>query len=139
MKKYFTVLFCLFIMLFASTANAKEFTSISKLQQYIENNAPAALSSPISNIVELEGTIADIRWYGVNNHFEMILLVDDDRGYTALEYDKPALIVHFRVHRPVIEFNVGDTIAVRGYLNNLYSSVIFPYILADTINGSDEY
>ena len=36
-------------------------------------------------------------------------------------------------------FAVGDEVEVVGSLNSLYSSVMIPQILAETINGSDDF
>lgn len=139
MKKLFSVLLVLVLVCSVSAAGALTVTSLSELQRIIEHNSPGDLLGPDPCTVQLSGTILDIEYARQSNHFNITLQVDDPKAYTPLGYDAPILNVHFRLHDVYMSFKVGDRIDVTGELNSLYSSVMIPWILAETINGSDEF
>lgn len=138
MKKYLSMLLCLSLILFAATASARTFTTLAELQKFIYNHSAASteLNEPV---VKLDGTISEITWCGKNNHYNMTLLVDDPNAAVPIGEESPRLTVHFRLHVDPIPFSVGDQISVYGTLNSLYSSYMVPEILAEFINGSDDF
>lgn len=136
MKKRITVIFCLILVCCTATAYATTFFSLSQLQKYIFNHSPASMEE---QRVKLEGTISEIVWCGANNHYDMTLLVEDPDASVPVGEDTPRLTVHFRLHVDPIPFAVGDKITVDGTLNGLYSSYMVPCIIADYINGSDNF
>lgn len=140
MKRCFLAVLVLTLLVSASApASAAYLSSLSQLQQYIENHSPADLAATGPHYVELDGRIVDLYPCGINNHYEMILQVDDPQATPPLGADSPQLVVHFRLHLDEPPFRIGDTITVFGSVNELYSSVIVPVILAETINGSDDF
>lgn len=139
MKKIFSVILIIIMLLPIASAGSEQFTSLAKLQQYIENHSPAQLLGPQSHRVQISGTILDIRFANQSNHYDMTLQVDDPDARRPIGYDAPVLNVHFRLHVDPIPFQVGDLVEVSGSLNSLYSSVMIPYVLAETINGSDDF
>jgi len=140
MKRFFLVFLSVLLILSGiSTASARTFTSISMLQQFIMNNSPEKISAAGEQYVDLSGVILEIRYTGQSNHYEMTLQIDDPKGMIPLEYDSPVLIVHFRLHVDPIPFELGETVDVFGSLNTLYSSVMYPLILARTINGTEDF
>jgi len=116
-----------------------DFTALRPLQRYLEFTAPDAI--PPSVLVELSGTVADLHWCGTGNHWQFTLLVDEPGAISpgTVSQDGPQAAVHFRLHLEEPPFQDGDVVAVRGTLNSLYSSVIIPWILARTINGTDDF
>ena len=137
-------LFVLFLSLLlicctAAPAAARTFSSLGELQQFIEKHSPADLAASGPHYAELEGTVVEMHALGVNNHWQLTLQVDDPRATPPLGADGPQLIVHFRLHLDEPPFRIGDTITVFGTVNELYSSVILPEILAKTINGSEDF
>ena len=138
MKKLFLV-FLAAALLISATASADSFSSVSQLQQFLMKYSPNQISSAGSHSVDIEGTIAEIRWCGANNHYEMTLQVEDDRALVPIGSDVPLIVVHFRLHVDPMPFQVGDVVTVYGTLNELYSSVMVPSILAKFINGSDDF
>lgn len=138
MKKLLAVFLLAALVCASAVAGAQTISSLSELQHLIEYHAPADLMAG-SYRAEISGTILDIRYCNQSNHYEMTLLVDDPAATPALGYDGPVCSVHFRLHLEAVPFQVGESISVVGTLNPLYSSVMIPWILADQINGSDEF
>lgn len=139
MKKVITFILCLAIAFSAAVpASAASFASLAQLQQFIEDHAPAQLLTG-THYVELEGVIAEIHWCGANNHYEMTLQVDDPQALKPIGTEAPLLVVHFRLHLDEPPFQVGETVAVFGTLNPLYSSAVIPWVLAKTINGTEDF
>lgn len=138
MKKVLIVFLSLLLVCSAATpAAARTFSSLSELQQYILNHAPADMTGSLH--ADLEGTITEITWCGTGNHWQLLLKVEDPHAIPPIGSDAPLLIVHFRLHKDSPPFQVGDSITVSGSVNSLYSSVIVPLVLADYINGSDDF
>ena len=120
-------------------ARAMDFYSVKTLQQFLENTSPAAVSATGAHHATVAGTVLEITHTGPNNHHDMLLEAVGQEGYSPQSYDNPVIHVHFRLHVDPCPFAVGDEIAVRGELNSLYSSVMIPWLLAEEINGSDEF
>lgn len=120
-------------------ASAQTFSTLSQLQQHLENYSPSQSMAAGTHYIEAEGTIESISWTGKNNHYDLILLVDDPKALSPIGSDSPQLRVHFRLHKEEPPFQVGETVTVFGSLNELYSSVMVPCILAKTINGSEDF
>ncbi len=139
--KRLSVLFLVFALLIAAAAPAaaRTFTSLGELQQFIEKHSPADLAATGEHYADLEGTITGLSWCGTGNHWQLLLQVDDPRAIPPIGSDAPQLIVHFRLHKDSPPFQIGDAITVFGSVNSLYSSVAIPWILADYINGSDDF
>lgn len=123
----------------AATASAARFSSLSLLQKHLERHSPEALMASGPHHVEMQGRILELHWCGENNHHQMTLQIDDPAAMAPIGAEGPQLIVHFRLHKDAPPFSVGDTVTVSGSLNALYSSVMVPWILAETINGSDDF
>lgn len=121
------------------SASAKSFSSLAGLQDYLENTSPARSMAAGTHYVTIGGTILSITWAGQSNHYDMLIAVDDQEATKPIGADLPRLNVHFRLHREELPFQVGDAVTVYGTLNELYSSVIIPDVLAQYINGSDEF
>lgn len=138
MKKLFLTVLAAAVLL-ASSASAASFTSLGKLQHFLMNHSPDELMASGAHSLTTEGKILEIHWCGLNNHYAMTLLVEDPTAITPIGAEGPQLTVSFRLHLEAPPFNVGDTITVSGSLNELYSSVMIPWILADTINGTDDF
>ena len=134
------VLFLSLVLVFSVTpATARTFSGLGELQRYIEHHSPADLAASGPHYIELEGAVVEMHALGVNNHWQLTLQVDDPQAITPLGADGPQLIVHFRLHLDEPPFRIGDTITVFGTVNELYSSVILPEVLAKTINGTEDY
>ncbi len=138
-RRLFVLFLSLVLVFSASPAAARTFSGLGELQQYIEKHSPADLAASGPHYAELEGTIVEMHALGVNNHWQLTLQVEDPRAIPPLGADGPRLIVHFRLHLDEPPFRIGDTITVFGTVNELYSSVIIPEILARTINGSEDF
>lgn len=138
MKKTIALIFIVVIIL-VSTASAEHFTTLSQLQRFIIAHSSDQIEASGPHTVELSGSILDIYPYGIGNHYEMLIQVDDPQAVPAMRYSAPVLVVHFRLHMDPVPFQVGDHVTVRGALNSLYSSPIIPWILADLINGSPDF
>lgn len=123
----------------ATPAAARSFFSLGELQLFIEKHSPADLAASGPHYIELEGAVVEMHALGVNNHWQLTLQVDDPQAITPLGADGPQLIVHFRLHLDEPPFRIGDTITVFGTVNELYSSVILPEVLAKTINGTEDF
>ena len=65
--------------------------------------------------------------------------VEDPNARRPIESDVPQLAVHFRLHKDEPPFRQGDTVTVRGTINGYYSSVMVPWILMESVNGSDDF
>ena len=137
MKKLFILV--LAVLLICSTASAQTFVSLSQLQQHLENYSPSQSMAAGTHYLEIEGTIDSITWTGANNHYNLILLVEDEKALAPIGASSPQLCVHFRLHKDQPPFQPGDVITVFGSVNELYSSVMVPQILAKTINGSEDF
>ena len=138
MKRFLSVLLAT-ALLISSSASAASFSSVSQLQQLIRKYSPDTISSTGPHIVDLEGTISSIYWCNANNHYEMILQMEDDRALVPVGSDLPQVVVHFRLHVDPMPFQVGDVVTVYGSLNSSYSSVMLPSIDAEFINGNDDF
>lgn len=138
MKRFFLLLLA-FSLLISSAASAASFSSVGQLQQFLLKYSPDQISSTGPHIVDIDGTISEIRWCGANNHYEMILRVEDDRAMAPIGSDVPLIVVHFRLHVDPMPFQVGEEVTVYGTLNDMYSSVMLPSVDAKFINGSDDY
>lgn len=123
----------------ATPAAARSFSSLGELQLFIEKHSPADMAASGPHYIELEGAVVEMHALGVNNHWQLTLQVDDPQAITPLGANGPQLIVHFRLHLDEPPFRIGDTITVFGAVNELYSSVILPEVLAKTINGTEDY
>ena len=140
MKRLLSALLIFSLVISVSApAAAQTFTSLCELQQFIEQYSPADRSASGPHYVELEGAVVEMHALGVNNHWQLTLQVDDPQAVPPLGADAPQLIVHFRLHLDEPPFQIGDTITVFGTVNELYSSVILPEILAKTINGTEDF
>ena len=137
MKKL--LIFFLAALLICSSASAQTFASLSQLQHHLENSSPAQSMAAGAHYLEVEGTVDSITWTGANNHYDLILLVDDEKAIAPIGASSPQLRVHFRLHKDQPPFQPGDVITVFGSVNELYSSVMVPMILAKTINGSEDF
>lgn len=139
--KRLSVLFLVFALLIAAAtpAAARTFTSLGELQRFIEKHSPADLAATGEHYADLDGTITELHWCGTGNHWQLFLQVDDPRAIPPIGSDAPQLIVHFRLHKDSPPFQTGDAITVFGSVNSLFSSVAIPWILADYINGSDDF
>ena len=137
MKKLFLTVLAAAVLL-TSTASAASFTSLGKLQHFLLSVTPdqLLLSAPS---VELEGTVLEIIRHGSGNHWDLLLAVEDDNAIPPVGESGPRVLVHFRLHREAPPWQIGDVITVSGSLNAMYSSVIIPSILADLINGTDDF
>ncbi len=138
MKKFF-LLFLAITLLFCSSAAATSFSSVGQLQQFLMKYSPDQISSTGPHIVDIDGTISEIRWCGANNHYEMILQMEDDRAMAPIGSDVPLIVVHFRLHVDPMPFQVGEEVSVYGTLNYMYSSVMLPSVDAKFINGNDDF
>ena len=138
MKRFLSVLLAT-ALLISSSASAASFSSVSQLQQFIMKYSPDTISSTGPHVVDLEGTISSIYWCNANNHYEMILQMEDDRALVPVGSDLPQVVVHFRLHVDPMPFRVGDVVTVYGSLNSSYSSVMLPSIDAKFINGNDDF
>ena len=144
MKKIYISLRMLFValaisILVCSAASAQTFVSLSQLQRHLETHSPSQSVATGPHRLNTKGTIESITWAGDGNHYNMILLVDDAKAYKPIGSDSPRLCVHFRLHKDQPPFQAGDVVTVSGALNELYSSVMIPWILADTVNGSADF
>ena len=137
MKKLLVLL--LAALLICSAASAQTFASLSQLQQYLESHSPSQSMAAGTHYLEIEGTVDSIAWAGANNHYNLILLVEDEKALAPIGASSPQLCVHFRLHKDQPPFQPGDVITVFGSINELYSSVMVPQILAKTINGSEDF
>ena len=126
------------VSLTSASAQSMDALSMADLQRYIFSHSPASAAEVP---VEVSGTVQAIYYYGVSNHYQLTLEVDDDKAVPPLGSDKPLLAVHFRLHVPLedLPFQPGDTITVAGTLNPMYSSYICPNIDAEYFNGSDNF
>lgn len=137
MKKLFLTVLAAAVLL-TSTASAASFTSLGKLQHFLLGVTPdqLLLSAPS---VELEGTVLEIIRHGSGNHWDLLLAVEDENAIPPVGESGPRVLVHFRLHRETPPWQIGDVITVSGSLNAMYSSVIIPSILADLINGTNDF
>ena len=139
MKK-FTALFLAAVLIFSmSTAGAVVLRSLRETQDFLMKFSPNTMDSYGEHTVTISGTIQEIHWCNANNHYEMTLAVDEEKALVPIGSDTPQLAVHFRLHVDPMPFAVGDEVEVVGTLNSLYSSVMIPQILAETINGSEDF
>ena len=138
-RRVCSVIVSLFVLLNCTQAFARDFVNLGLLQRFIEKYSPEQLAATGPHYVEMEGIISEIHWCNANNHYQMTLLVDDPKAIPPTGSDSPQLIVHFRLHLDEMPFKVGDTITVFGPLNEMYSSVILPFIQAKTINGTEDF
>lgn len=120
-------------------AAAMTFPSLSMLQAYLMDTSPSQSMAAGTHYVDLDGTILSITWAGQSNHYNMLISVDDPKATVPIGADAPQLNVHFRLHKEQPPFQVGDEITVFGSLNEMYSSVVIPDVLAQYINGSDDF
>lgn len=140
MKKALAASLALALLISAAVpALAVRFSSLSELQRFLLKKSPDTIAATAPHSVDIFGTVQEIRWCGANNHYELTLRVDDPDALAPIGAGGPQLVVHFRLHREQLPAAVGDTIAVSGSLNELYSSVMVPWILAGTINGSSDF
>ena len=139
MKKFFAVLLVFVLVFSVSSAGARDFFSVAQLQQFLLKYSPDQIMASGSHHVRLSGVVLEIHSCNQNNHYQMTLQVEDPKAAAPIGYDGPILAVHFRKHVDPLPFDVGSTIDVDGTLNEMYSSVMIPEILADYINGSDDF
>lgn len=134
--------FCLVLilsLLLTFPASAQTFSSLSQLQQYLLNVSPDQSMAAGTHYLEVEGVIKSIEWAGSSNHYDMILSISDPKALSPIESNAPLLRVHFRLHKDDAPFQEGESVTVFGSLNEMYSSVMVPFILAKTINGSEDF
>lgn len=117
------------------TAHATTRTALRPLQDLILTSAPADLAD-IS--VELSGSVLAV-YQVIDNHWEMILSVQDSDALIPINADTPVIVAHFRLHQEQLPVAVGDDATVSGSLNAMYSSAMIPSILVETINGSEDF
>lgn len=134
-----SIILALALILSAAPAAAVDFYALNTLQEYLSATPPDISMRRGTHHVMLRGTVAEITHTGPNNHHNLLLLVEDPEALAPVWSESPQVIVHFRLHLEEPPFHVGDQIIVSGSLNELYSSVMIPYILAEEINGSDEF
>lgn len=139
MKKRLALFIIIILTCIASTAGAVVLRSLYEVQDYLMKFSPNSMDKFGEALVSVSGTVEEIRWCNANNHYEMTLAVDDEKAVVPLGCALPQIVVHFRLHVDPMPFSVGDHVDVVGSLNSLYSSVMFPNILAETINGSDDF
>lgn len=139
MKRFFAIIITMILLLSCSVSHATYFPSVSMIQHYLEKYSPSSMAASGPHIVEIEGTVTDIYWCGDSNHYNMVLEMVDTKALTPVGKDKAQIIVHFQLHVDPIPFQIGDEISVYGTLNELYSSVMVPWVLAKFINGSDDF
>ena len=139
MKRITALALSVVLVLSMATAGAVSLNSLHETQAYLMKYSPNTIDSDGKHTVSVSGTIQEIHWCNANNHYEMTLAVADEKALVPIGSDTPQLSVHFRLHVEPMPFVVGDEIAVVGSLNALYSSVMIPQILAETINGSEDF
>lgn len=140
MKKSVAVLLVLALLVIGpATASAMNFYAISQIQYYMEKYSASVIDSTGPHRVIVDGTIKNVAWSGVGNHYDITLQMVDTRAMIPLNEDLPTMNVHFRLHKDEVPFKPGDEIEVDGTLNIYYSSVMVPWILADYIDGSDDF
>ena len=138
MKRFFVLLLAI-ALLATAPASAAHFSSLGQLQQFLLKRSPDDLAATGPHSVDLEGIILEIHWCGTGNHWQMTLQVDDPSAAKPIGADGPQLTVHFRLHLDAPPFQIGDVVTVTGSLNEMYSSVMIPWILAGTVNGSADF
>lgn len=138
MKRFIALLLAI-TLLICSSAAATSFSSVGQLQRFLLKYSPDRIASTGPHVVDLEGTITSLYWCNANNHYEMILQVEDSSAMAPVGSDLPQVVIHFRLHVDPMPFQVGDVVTVRGSLNYMYSSVMLPFIEAEFINGSDDF
>lgn len=106
------------------------------VQQYIYTHAPISMDE---RNFTLSGEIVDVYSINVNNHWEMVVKSADDSAVHPLQAEYPYFIAHFRLHLDECPFKVGDQVTIVGWVNPNYTSFSVPYIVARTINGSEDY
>lgn len=146
MRKFFTsalvalsLAAALAVTALPGAAAAMTFPSLSMLQAYLLETSPSQSMAAGTHYVDLDGTVLSITWAGQSNHYNMLISVDDPKATVPIGADAPQLNVHFRLHKEQPPFQVGDEITVFGSLNEMYSSVVVPDVLAQYINGSDDF
>ena len=138
MKRFFLVLLSLALFALPALSAAEHSDSLASIQRFLETRSPDLISR-VGMDVEIVGEIINLYSCGVGNHYEMVLSVDDPAALVPLAYDRPVMVVHFRLHVDPVPFKVGETVSVSGLINALYSSVMIPVIDAETINGSGDF
>lgn len=138
MKRFIALVFVFLTMSCAAPSCAWQFSSLADLQRHIMTHTPDQLIASKDEAV-ITGTVLSVTYANMSNHWDMLLAVDDPHATAPIGHDTPVIDVHFRLHKESVPFNVGDVLTVRGDLNILYSSYMIPCILADTINGSDDF
>ena len=139
MKKIIALFLAAVMVFSVSTAGALVFDNLRSVQDLLMKYSPNQIDSYGEHLLTTSGTIQEIHWCNANNHYQMTLAVDEEKALRPIGSDTAQLSVHFRLHVDPMPFEVGDTIDVTGSLNSLYSSVMVPYILAETINGSEDF
>ena len=139
MKK-FLLLFLTFLLVAAISSASAGFLlcSVDQAQYFLYRHSPEYFLTNALDL-EVEGTVRDLTETGPNNHCDFTLVVDEPKAAVPISEERPIVHVHFRLHVEEIPFREGDTVTVRGGIDPLYSSYMVPYVIAEFINGSDEF
>ena len=106
------------------------------VQDYIYKHSPVSMDD---RKFTLTGEITDVYSINVNNHWDMIVKSSDESAINPLWSEYPYFIAHFRLHLDECPFKIGDTVTIVGSVNSTYSSFAVPYIIVNTINGSEDF
>lgn len=128
-------LFLSLLLILPVVALAAEFNSLRDLQDYIYKTSTMTMREVT---VQISGTISEITFIK-GNHYNMLIMVDEERAASPVGSDFPCFIAHIRFHDPYIKYKPGDAVEIVGKLNPLYSSHLIPFVLVDTVNGSDNF
>lgn len=130
MKK--SVAFLLAASLAVSGAFSAAADSYADVQRTLQNNAP--LKIPVSTVVELSGTIREVfASYTFADEYYLLVAVDEDDVMLWGPEDDNFFLAHYTAESDQLPFAPGDSITAKGKLASVYSSVVLPYIVADTI------
>lgn len=110
--------------------------TLRQVQDYIGKNAPYYMMSPP---IMLTGEVADVYYTGVRNDWQMKIKVDDESAQVPLGSDYAYFIAHFSLHLEECPFKIGDTVMIKGSINSMYSSVMVPMIVVNTINDGYDF
>lgn len=130
MKKSIALLLATLIL--ASFIFPASADSYADIQRTLQNNAPVKI--PVSTVVELSGTIKEIfNSYTFKDEYYLLVTVDEDDVMMWGPEDDNFFLAHYTADGDQLPFAPGDSITARGKLASVYSSVVLPYIVADTI------
>ena len=136
MKRALALILALLLIGSAALASTA-FTSMREIQHYLDTHCNAN-DGPYKPSVEITGIILDLHQV-TGNHYDMILAIDEDNVWKPIGFEQPILTADFRLHVDPIPFEVGQEVTVAGELNLMYSSIMNPYVVVNTINGTTDY